>query len=147
MIAGISGFGFLSKNGCFVTHNCFFKNWCAEAPIFIVFFGCALFLPSCQKKGNFGHPPQKGKNGLVTEKLIFWYFSVFWVFVFFFCFCYFCFCFFGLLVFCCFFWRVYGSGEVAQRATSLGPKPSLFVFVCLFCFYFYLFFFPFFASE
>ena len=28
------------------------------------------------------------------------------------------------------------SGEVAQRATSLGPKPSLFfVFICLvFCF-------------
>ena len=54
----------------------------------------------------------------------------------------------------CFFWRVYGSGEVAQRATSLGPKPSLllffvifvvfslcfFVFVCFFCFCFLLFF-------
>ena len=35
-----------------------------------------------------------------------------------------------------FFWRVQGSGEVAQRATSIGPKPSLFV---LFCFWFVLF--------
>ena len=44
----------------------------------------------------------------------------------------FCFC----LVFC-FFWRVSGSGEVARRATSLGPKPSLFLFFCfpfLLCF-------------
>ena len=39
-------------------------------------------------------------------------------------------------------WRVYGSGEMAQRATSLGPKPS---FVALFCFWFvfFLFFFSF----
>ena len=41
---------------------------------------------------------------------------------------------------CCVFWRVWGSGDVARRATSLGPKPSLFVlvffysFVLLFCF-------------
>ena len=29
---------------------------------------------------------------------------------------------------------VYGSGEVARRATSLGPKPSLFVFFCVLSF-------------
>ena len=50
-----------------------------------------------------------------------------------FLFCFYCFCFF------CFFWRVEGSGEVAQRATSLGHKPSLFsfslfFFAFLFCF-------------
>ena len=51
MITGISGFGhFLSKNGRFVTQNCFSKNCSAETPIFIVFFGCALFWPSCQKR-------------------------------------------------------------------------------------------------
>ena len=33
-------------------------------------------------------------------------------------------CLFVLVLFC--FLRVEGSGEVAQRATSLGPKPSLF---------------------
>ena len=32
-----------------------------------------------------------------------------------------------------FFMRVEGSGEVAQRATSLGPKPFLFVYFCVFC--------------
>ena len=60
-------------------------------------------------------------------------------FVLFILFCSFCFFWFlGLLFFCFFFflvfWRVKGSGEVAQRATSLGPKPSLcflFSFVCL----------------
>ena len=42
------------------------------------------------------------------------------------------------LLFCFFFWRVQGSGEVAQRATSLGPKPSLLFFSCFlpFCFSF-----------
>ena len=51
MITGIYGFGFfLSKNGRFVTQNCFPQNWFAETPIFIVFFGCALSGPSCQKR-------------------------------------------------------------------------------------------------
>ena len=44
------------------------------------------------------------------------------------------------LFFLCFVFCFFeGSSEVALRATSLGPKPSLFVFfvcvfVCLFCF-------------
>ena len=43
--------------------------------------------------------------------------------------------FFGLFVFfSLFFWRVSGSGEMARRATSLGPKPSWFVCFCLFWF-------------
>ena len=46
------------------------------------------------------------------------------------------------------FFFVSGSGEVARRATSLGPKPSLFVLVSLvlFCFLFLLFVF-FFVLE
>ena len=43
-------------------------------------------------------------------------------------------------VFFSLFWFFLGSGEVAQRATSLGPKPSLifcFVFLCLFVFLFW----------
>ena len=28
----------------------FSTKWVAETPIFIVFFGCALFWPSCQKR-------------------------------------------------------------------------------------------------
>ena len=60
MITGISGFGFLSKNGRFVTHNCFSKKL-AETPIFIVFFGVRAFWAKVSKKGDFGHPPKKEK--------------------------------------------------------------------------------------
>ena len=59
-ITGISGFGFLSKNGRFVTQNCFPKHGLLKPPIFIVFWGCALF-GQVVKKGNFGHPPKKEK--------------------------------------------------------------------------------------
>ena len=45
--------------------------------------------------------------------------------------------FFDLFVLLFFFWRVSGSSEVAQRATSLGPKPSLLLFV--FCSFFCVF--------
>ena len=58
MITGISGFGFLVQKWPFRDANLFFNKWVAETPIFIVFFGGALFGPSCQKKGNFGHPPK-----------------------------------------------------------------------------------------
>ena len=46
-----------SQNGRFVTHNCFSKV-CSLKPLFSLFWGCARFGPSCQKKGNFGHPPK-----------------------------------------------------------------------------------------
>ena len=83
-----------------------------------------------------------------------------------FCFCFVCFvlgfvvrcccfvvCFFVVffvfVCFCLFFWR--GSCEVARRATSLGPKPSLFylfLFFPLFCFLFcFLLFFCLFFLE
>ena len=59
MITEIYEFGFFwSKNGRFVTHICFPKK-APETPIFIVFFGCALSGPRCQKKGNFEKPPKK----------------------------------------------------------------------------------------
>ena len=83
------------------------------------------------------------------------------------CFCFyfacsFCFCLcFALFLFCC--WIVFGvgscfafsvflaigfyfrccslgSGEVAQRATSLGPKPSLFFLFFCFCYFCFCFF-------
>ena len=51
MITGISGFGFFwSKNWSFRDSELLSKKWVAETPIFIVFFGCALFWPSCQKR-------------------------------------------------------------------------------------------------
>ena len=82
---------------------CFFKKKFAETPIFIVFFGCAHFGPSCQKR-EFWTPTQKRRKfSLITEKLIFEY----------------------------------------VRATSLGPKPSLFVFFVCFLLLFVFFLVPF----
>ena len=39
----------------------FFKKCLAETPIFIVFFGCARFWPSCQK-GKFWTPTKKKRK-------------------------------------------------------------------------------------
>ena len=51
IITGISGFGFfLSKNGHFVTVNCFCFFGLLKPLIYIVFLGCAPFGPSCQKR-------------------------------------------------------------------------------------------------
>ena len=76
------------------------------------FYRCALFGPSCQER-EILDPHQKRGIWLITEKLIFGYF---W-----------------LLLLCL------GSGEVARRATSLGPKPSLFFWVCFVLFYYFCF--------
>ena len=53
-------------------------------------------------------------------------------------FCVFCLLFFLLFCFfsCLVFLEGLRSGEVAQRATSLGPEPSLFYLFCFFCFCF-----------
>ena len=59
-ITGISELVFLSKTGRFVTHICFSKNALLN-PLFIVFFGCALFGPSCQKR-EILDTHQKKKN-------------------------------------------------------------------------------------
>ena len=138
MITGIYEFGiFWSKNGRFVTHICFSKNRPWNPYFYSVFWG-ARFLGQVVKKGKFWTPTQKRRKfSLITEKLIFGYFLcflVFFFFFFFFLFLFFClFCFFFL----CFFGG--GSGEVARRATSLGPKPSLFVFFVCFLLVFFFF--------
>ena len=62
MITGIYEFWFFwSKNGRFVTHICFPKKKAPETPIFIVFLGCALFGPSCQKREIVDTHPKKKK--------------------------------------------------------------------------------------
>ena len=101
MIIGIYEFWFFwSKNGRFVTHMLFFQRKVAETPIFIVFLGCALFGPSCQKRGIWT-PNQKKKFSLITEKLIFEYFLFFLFFFFFF--------FFVFFLFCCIFFVFFGG--------------------------------------
>ena len=78
---------FWSKNGRFVTHICFQKKG-PETPIFIVFLGCALFGPSCQKREILDTHPKKKKIVTDNWKAHFWVFLVFS-------------CFFSLF-FCCF---------------------------------------------
>ena len=90
----------------------FFKKCLAETPIFIVFFGCALF-GQVVKKGNFGHPP-KTKRNLIDN----WKARSFGIF-------YFVFLFFFVLFFCFFIFLVF-----------LGPKPSLFIIFCFFVLFF-----------
>ena len=51
MIIGIFGFGFLSKNGRFLTQNCFQKN-------LLELFFSSLFGPRCQKR-KFWTPAKK----------------------------------------------------------------------------------------
>ena len=61
MITGSSGFGFLVQKWPFRDAYLFFKKCLAETPVFIVFFGCALFWLSCQK-GKLWTPTKKEKN-------------------------------------------------------------------------------------
>ena len=123
---------------------CVFQKKVCWNPYFYSVFWVRAFWAKFVKKGKFWTPTQKRiKFSLITEKLIFEYFLFFLVFFSFFVF----FCFFCFVFFWCFFWRVEGSCEVARRATSLGPKPSLFVFLFLFCFFFLCFFLVFFCWE
>ena len=106
MITGISEFWFFVQKWPFRDAHLFFKKCFAETPIFMVFFGCALFGPSCQKKESLDTHPKRKKIDWELKS------SFFGIFVFFgFCFCCFgpphlalnppCFCFCFLL----FFWR------------------------------------------
>ena len=92
---------FWVQNGRFVTHICFSKKrpW---NPYFIVFFGCALFGPGCQKREILDTHPKKKKIFTDNWKAQFWVFFVFSCFFFFF----FLFFFFCLFCFFVFFWRV-----------------------------------------
>ena len=113
-----------------------------ETPIFIVFFVCALFGPSC-KKGKFWTPSQKKRKfSLITEKLIFEYF---WFFLVFLCF-FFCSFFLVLLFFFVFFFGGFkGHVRWPEGPPHLALNPP-YLFFC-FCFVFVLFFFLLFILE
>ena len=62
MITGISGLGlFWSKNGRFLTQNCFPQNGLLKPYSYSV-FSVRTFLAKLSEKGNFGHPPKKKKK-------------------------------------------------------------------------------------
>ena len=137
MITGISGFGFFVQKWPSRDAKLFCKKWVAETPIFIVFFGCALFLAKLSKREILDTHQKKKK---LTDNWKALFFSVFLCFFVFFL-CFFCYCF---SPFSFFFFVLEGLrvrwGEVARRATPLGPKPSLLIFCCFFCFLFCCFF-------
>ena len=65
MITGISGFGFFSvQKWPFRDAQLLFKKKGPETPIFIVFCGCVLFGPRCQKREILKSHP---KNGQLTD--------------------------------------------------------------------------------
>ena len=51
---------FVSKNGRFVTQNCFPKHGLLKPLVYSV-LARARFLAKLSKKGSFGHPPKKKK--------------------------------------------------------------------------------------
>ena len=61
MITGISGYGFFVHNWPCRDAKLFAKKWVAETLIFKLFFGCALFWPSCQKGEVLDTHPKKEK--------------------------------------------------------------------------------------
>ena len=77
-------FGFLSKNGRFVTGNCFSEIGLLKH-LFYSVFGCALFGPSCQKRAYW--TKKETQNNLIDN----WkaHFLVFWGFLLFLFLCFF----------------------------------------------------------
>ena len=76
MIAGISGFGFFwSKNGRFVTQNCFPQNGLLK-PLFYSVFWVRAFLAKLSKKGKFWTPTKKRKLFLSLSFFVFVLFFV-----------------------------------------------------------------------
>ena len=131
---------FLPKNGRFVKRNSFSKNALLKPLFFIVFFGCALSGPSCQKR-EFLDTPQKMKVCLITESFflvlfVFLHFlSLFFFFVFLLYFCFFCFCcFLGFVFFVLFFGGFKGQVRWPEGPPHLALNPScLFFFLFRFC--------------
>ena len=154
MITEIYEFWFFGPKMAVSWRTSAFQKKGPETPIFIVFFGCALSGPRCQRREILKSQQEKWKNLTDNWKANFWYFCCFFWGFFFLVFFLFL-CFFGgfkgqvrwpegpphlalnppfFFVLCFVFLLVF----FARRATSLGPKPSLFVFV-VFCFVFLAF--------
>ena len=103
-----------------MTHICFPKKG-PETPFYSV-FGVSAFWAKVSKKGNFEKPPKKRKIGLITEKLFFGIFVLFFfggasffpVFLF---------VFFVFLFFCSVFWFF------LYKKTLFFPQKRTFLFI------------------
>ena len=143
---------FLVQKWPFRDSKLFSTKWVAETPIFIVFWGCALFGPRCQKREILKSHPKNGKIWLITEKLVF---GMFVFFYFLFLFLFFCVCFFWFFVFLFFvffwffFWGFKGQVRWPEGPPHLALNPPYLLFVvCCFCFFFlFVFFFGGFKGQ
>ena len=122
-----------------------FKKMGPEISIFIVFFGCALFGPSCQKREILDTHPKKKKIFTDNWKAHFWVFFVFSC-LFFSSFVFFCFFFCFVVFFCVSFGGFKGHVRWPEGPPHLALNPP-YLFFC-FCFVFVLFvYFLFFCLE
>ena len=137
-------FGFFGPKMAVSWRTSAFQKKRAWNPYCYSVFWVRAFWAKVSKKEISKSHQEKWKNLTDNWKAIFWYFCcffwgltfflVFWIF-FFFSVCFVLFVFFGV-----FLWRVYGSGEVARRATSLALNPPYFFFLYfLFCFLVFFF--------
>ena len=110
MITEIYEFGFLSKNGRFVTHICFSKNTCWNPYFYSVFWVRAFWAKVSKKEILDTH--QKGKKLTDNWKTLFWYFCC-------------CFCLFLLFFFFVFF---------VVLSPHLALNPPYFFFFLFFSF-------------
>ena len=124
MITGISGLGFFGPKMAVSWRISVYQENLAEIPILIVFFGCALFRPSCQE-GKFWTPTKKKK---MTDncKAFFWGGGIFGVF------------FFIFFVFFLEGFRVRWGGPKGPPHLALNP-PYSFFFVFFWGFVFFCF--------
>ena len=122
--------GFLVQKWPFRDAQQLFKKKGPKTPIFIVLFGFRFFGPRC-KKGKFWKATQKkGKICLITEKLVFGIFAVFFCWLLFFLlFCLFFFCSF---VFVFFFGGFKGQVRWPEGPPHLALNPPYY-FLCFFC--------------
>ena len=132
MITGISEFGFFCPKMAVSWRNTVFQKMGCWNPYFYSVFWVRTFWAKLSKKGNFGHPPRKRKNWLITEKLFFWCFCVFGFFspVFFFWF-----------VFCVSFGGFKGQVRWPEGPPDLALNPPYFFFVSFYIFVFLVFLF------
>ena len=135
MITAISGFVFkkyfLVQKWPFRDAYLFFKKCLAETPIFIVFFGCALFGPSCQKREILDTRQKMTDNSKAI--VLAWCFLVFSLICFLFSLVLLCFFVFSCL-FCSLVFFVPFLSLILIEKTCLPQKRAFFVLSVSLCF-------------
>ena len=119
-------FGFLVQKWPFCDAHLLSKKKRAWNPYFYSVLGVSTFGAKVSKKGNFEKPPKKRKFWLITEKLFFGIYAVFWGPLFS--------CFFFSFAFLGFFGGLKGQVRWPEGPPHLALNPPyLFLLFLLFC--------------